>query len=103
MGMTRSDEVVLNEGAVGLLQTQMKAAVLYGKEDFQIESVAEPSIGYGAVLVRVQGGLTCGRDVKGFRRGSHAPMIVPPGLFGPELAGDIVAVGRDVRNFQVGQ
>ncbi len=81
----------------------MKAAVLYGKEDLQIESVAVPSIGDGDVLVRVQAALTCGTDVKVFRRGYHARMIVPPALFGHELAGDIVAVGKDVRNFQVGQ
>src|ERR1700691_1655303 len=82
---------------------EMKAAVLYGKEDLQIESVAVPSIGEGDVLVRVQAALTCGTDVKVFRRGYHARMIVPPALFGHELAGDIVAVGKDVCNFHVGQ
>src|SRR5580700_10632350 len=71
----------------------MKAAVLYGKEDLQIESVAVPSIGDGDVLVRVQAALTCGTDVKVFRRGYHARMIQPPALFGHELAGDVVAVG----------
>ena len=81
---------------------EMKAAVLYGKEDLQIESVAVPSIGDGDVLVRVQAALTCGTDVKVFRRGYHARMIVPPALFGHELAGDIVAVGKDVRNFRAG-
>jgi L-iditol 2-dehydrogenase len=80
----------------------MKAAVLYGKEDLQIESVAVPSIGDGDVLVRVQAALTCGTDVKVFRRGYHARMIVPPALFGHELAGDIVAVGR-MSQFRVGQ
>src|ERR1700688_648736 len=82
---------------------QMKAAVLYGKEDLQIESVAVPSIGEGDVLVRVQAALTCGTDVKVFRRGYHARMIVPPALFGHELAGDIVAMGKKVRRFKVGQ
>ena len=85
------------------MKTQMIAAVLYGKEDLQIESVAVPSIGEGDVLVRVQAALTCGTDVKVFRRGYHARMIVPPALFGHELAGDIVAVGKDVHNFHVGQ
>src|ERR1700691_3830705 len=82
---------------------EMKAAVLYGKEDLQIESVAVPSIGDGDVLVRVQAALTCGTDVKVFRRGYHARMIVPPALFGHELAGDIVAIAKDVHNFHVGQ
>jgi len=30
-------------------------------------------------------------------------MIVPPAVFGHELAGDVVAVGEDVANFSVGQ
>ncbi|MEQ1884674.1 MAG: alcohol dehydrogenase catalytic domain-containing protein [Bryobacteraceae bacterium] len=82
---------------------QMTAAVLYGKERLQIEVVDVPQIGAGDVLVRVRAALTCGTDVKVFRRGYHARMIVPPALFGHELAGDIVAVGSDVKNFKVGQ
>jgi L-iditol 2-dehydrogenase len=85
------------------VDTQMIAAVLYGKENLQIESVSVPKIEKGDVLVRVQAALTCGTDVKVFRRGYHARMIVPPALFGHELAGDIVAVGPDVRTFSVGQ
>lgn len=85
------------------MNTQMMAAVLYGKEQLQIEPVAIPSIEKGDVLVRVRTALTCGTDVKVFRRGYHARMIVPPALFGHELAGDIVAVGEDVRGWHVGQ
>jgi L-iditol 2-dehydrogenase len=85
------------------VNNQMMAAVLYGREHLQIESVAVPQIERGDVLVRVRTALTCGTDVKVFRRGYHARMIVPPALFGHELAGDIVAVGEDVRGFYVGQ
>jgi L-iditol 2-dehydrogenase len=81
----------------------MMAAVLYGKEQLQIEPVAIPEIDKGDVLVRVRTALTCGTDVKVFRRGYHARMIVPPALFGHELAGDIVAVGENVRDWHVGQ
>jgi len=82
---------------------QMTAAVLYGKEHLQIETVDVPKIGPGDVLVRVRAALTCGTDVKVFRRGYHARMIVPPALFGHELAGDIVELGKNVRGFKVGQ
>jgi L-iditol 2-dehydrogenase len=85
------------------LNSQMTAAVLYGREHLQIESVPVPQIDDGDVLVRVQAALTCGTDVKVFRRGYHARMIVPPALFGHELAGDIVKVGKDVRKFRVGE
>ncbi len=81
----------------------MMAAVLYGKEHLRVEPVAVPSIGDDDVLVRVRAALTCGTDVKVFRRGYHARMIVPPALFGHELAGDIVAVGERVDRFHVGQ
>jgi L-iditol 2-dehydrogenase len=85
------------------VNSQMMAAVLYGKEHLQVEPVAVPRIESGDMLVRVRVALTCGTDVKVFRRGYHARMIVPPAVFGHELAGDVVAVGGGVRNFSVGQ
>src|ERR1700761_8487688 len=74
----------------------MTAAVLYGKEQLRIERVDIPKLAPGDVLVRVRTALTCGTDVKVFRRGYHARMIQPPALFGHELAGDVVAVGPEV-------
>ena len=81
----------------------MMAAVLYGKEHLQVEPVAVPTIDRGDILVRVKVALTCGTDVKVFSRGYHARMIVPPAVFGHELAGDVVAVGEDVAKFSIGQ
>jgi L-iditol 2-dehydrogenase len=81
----------------------MSAAVLYGKEQLRIERVQVPKLERGDVLVRVRAALTCGTDVKVFRRGYHAKMIRPPALFGHELAGDVAAVGSDVAGFHVGQ
>src|SRR5436190_6410571 len=81
----------------------MMAAVLYGKEHLQVEPVAVPEIDRGDILVRVQVALTCGTDVKVFQRGYHARMIVPPAVFGHELAGDVVAVGEGVTKFTPGQ
>jgi len=85
------------------VNNHMMAAVLYGKEHLQVEPVAVPRIDSGDILVRVKVALTCGTDVKVFRRGYHARMIVPPAVFGHELAGDVVAVGEEVRNFAIGQ
>src|ERR1700676_2906712 len=81
----------------------MMAAVLYGKEHLPVEPVAVPTIASGDILVRVKVALTCGTDVKVFRRGYHARMIVPPAVFGHELAGDIIAKGEGVTQFSVGQ
>ncbi|HEX8816445.1 MAG TPA: zinc-binding dehydrogenase [Terriglobales bacterium] len=81
---------------------KMTAAVLYGKEDVKIERVPIPNLGDGEVLVKVQVALTCGTDLKVYQRGYHARMIVPPALFGHELAGVIEEVGPGVRGFRKG-
>ena len=80
----------------------MRAAVLYGREDLRIQDVEVPRIEPGDLLVRVRSALTCGTDVKVFRRGYHARMIVPPALFGHELAGDVAEVGSGVKGFRPG-
>src|SRR5438046_9488092 len=82
---------------------RMSAAVLYGKEQLRIERVDVPQLGRGDVLVRVRAALTCGTDVKVFRRGYHEKMISPPALFGHELAGDVAAVGSDVWGILLGE
>jgi L-iditol 2-dehydrogenase len=82
---------------------EMMAAVLYGKEHLRVEPVAVPKIGAGDLLVRVRAALTCGTDVKVFQRGYHARMIVPPAVFGHELAGDVVELGEGVTKFACGQ
>ena len=80
----------------------MTAAVLYGKENLRVEQIPVPRISPGEVLVRVRTALTCGTDLKVYRQGHHARMIVPPAVFGHELAGEIEEVGEGVRNFQKG-
>ena len=81
----------------------MLAAMLYGKERLRLEPVAVPQVGPYEILVKVQVALTCGTDLKVFRRGYHARMIRPPAVLGHELAGDIVSVGSEVTTFQPGQ
>ena len=66
---------------------RMTAAVLYGKRDVRIEQIPVPRVGPGEVLVRIRAALTCGTDLKVYRQGFHARMIVPPSVFGHELAG----------------
>src|SRR5580658_1337500 len=84
------------------LPETMLAAVLYGQEDVRIEQVSVPHAGPGEIIVRVSAALTCGTDLKVFRRGYHAKMIQPPALFGHELAGVVAEVGEGVTNFAVG-
>jgi L-iditol 2-dehydrogenase len=84
------------------MNPEMKAAVLYGKEDLRIEQVPVPVPGAGEILVRVCAALTCGTDLKVYRRGYHARMLQPPIPFGHEMAGMVAAVGPGVTRFHPG-
>src|ERR1700760_238134 len=80
----------------------MKAAVLRGKEDLRIEQVPTPKAGPGELVVRVDAALTCGTDLKVFRRGYHAKMLTAGRLFGHEVAGTVVEAGEG-SGFRVGE
>ncbi|HEX3436300.1 MAG TPA: zinc-binding dehydrogenase [Pseudacidobacterium sp.] len=80
----------------------MTAAVLYGKEDLRIERLPVPAAGPGEMIVRVAAALTCGTDLKVYRRGYHARMLKPPIQFGHELAGTVEEVGAGVTKFRAG-
>ena len=67
----------------------MRAAILHGKEQIKIEEVAPRALQPGEARIDIQAALTCGTDLKVFKRGYHAKMIVPPAAFGHELAGVI--------------
>jgi L-iditol 2-dehydrogenase len=74
----------------------VKAAVLHGKEDVRIEEIVPPALRPGEIRVRIEAALTCGTDLKVFKRGYHAKMIVPPAVFGHELAGVVSELGSGV-------
>src|SRR5262249_59280660 len=78
----------------------MKAAVLYGKEQIRIEEVPARPLEPGEVRLRIEAALTCGTDLKVFKRGYHAKMIVPPAVFGHELAGVISELGPETGQIQ---
>lgn len=79
-----------------VLPAKMTAAVLYGSEDLRIEQIDVPSIAPDEVLLRVRLALTDGTDLKVWQRGYHAKMIQPPAVFGHEVVGEIVSVGKRV-------
>ena len=87
--------------APGTAET-MLAAVLYGSEDLRMERIPVPRIGPGELLLRMGAALTCGTDLKVYRRGYHAMMLKPPVIFGHEVAGVVAEVGAGVKNFRVG-
>jgi L-iditol 2-dehydrogenase len=80
----------------------VKAAVLHGQEKIQIEDLAPPVLKLGEVRIRIEAALTCGTDLKVFKRGYHARMIVPPAVFGHELSGVISEIASGITDWQTG-
>jgi len=83
-----------------MLSKKMRSVMFLAPEKIELREVDIPEPGPGELLVKVQVALTCGTDVKTFRRGH--PIVVPPTPFGHEFAGDIVATGKGVKNFKEG-
>jgi L-iditol 2-dehydrogenase len=80
----------------------MKAAMYYGIGDVRYEETDVPLIGPGEILVKVGTALTCGTDVKTYKRGHPILIKHTPALFGHEYAGTIEAVGEGVQSFKEG-
>lgn len=80
----------------------MKAAVLYGKEDVRVEDIQPAALKPGEGRIQIQAALTCGTDLKVFRRGYHAKMIVPPAVFGHELSGIVSEVHSPQSTVKIG-
>jgi L-iditol 2-dehydrogenase len=80
----------------------MRAVVFHGPGDLRFEEVPLPTPGAGEIVVRIEAALTCGTDVKTWRRGH--PVMIPrvPTVFGHELAGTVALVGRGVHAFKEG-
>lgn len=78
----------------------MRAAILYGKEDVRLEETPAGKLRRGEVRITIEAALTCGTDLKVFKRGHHARMITPPAVFGHELAGVIAEVAAGVSNWK---
>ncbi len=79
----------------------MKAAILHGGGDLRFETVTDPAPGPGEAVVRVHACSICGSDLHAFH-GKH-PRLTFPRILGHEFAGDIVALGKGMEKFRVGE
>lgn len=90
----------------------MKAAVWHARNDIRVETVPDPGPpGPGEVVIRVGACGICGTDLEEYRDG---PLFIPvdepnpltgrkaPLILGHEFAGEVVAVGKGVQKFRVG-
>lgn len=77
----------------------MKALQYFGKNDLRFVDVPEPDINPDEVLLKVKKVGICGTDLHIYNGGMNVPT---PLVMGHEFVGDIVKVGSNVSNVQVG-
>ncbi len=80
----------------------MKAAVYYGRHDLRVTEVDEGPIGDNQVRVNVKYCGVCGTDIHIYEGDGGSSAVVPPLVIGHEFSGVVHAVGRNVKNFKVG-
>ncbi len=81
----------------------MKAVLYYGPEKIKYEeNVSVKPLEKGEILVRIKSALTCGTDVKTYRRGHPVLIKSIPSGFGHEFAGVVEKVAEGVENVKVG-
>ena len=78
----------------------MKCHFLTAPGRIELRDIPSSQPGPGEVVVRIRAALTCGTDLKAYRRGH--PKIPFPSPFGHEFSGTIAAVGAGVSNFRCG-
>ena len=69
----------------------------YNNEDVRLEEMPIPQIGASELLVKVIASGICGSDVMEWYRIKKAPLVL-----GHEIAGEIVAIGKDVKKYKKG-
>ena len=81
---------------------KMKAIRYYAPNDIRYEEVKIPELQEGEILVKVEAALTCGTDVKTFRRGHPVLIKKTPSGFGHEFSGVVVRIDETVENVKIG-
>ena len=81
---------------------KMKAVRYWAPNDIRYEEVKIPELQEGEILVKVEAALTCGTDVKTFRRGHPVLIKETPSGFGHEFSGIIEKITPEVANLKVG-
>ncbi len=78
----------------------MQAAILYGPHDFRIEDRPTPTISSDMCLVRVRACGVCHSEIHQWDQKNEG--LDYPRFIGHEVSGEIFDLGKNVRNFKVG-
>lgn len=78
----------------------MKAALFHGPRDYRVKDIPDPTCGPSDMVIQVKANAVCGTDVKAYQSG-HSLIRSYPVITGHELAGVVVEVGEQVRDFEL--
>lgn len=78
----------------------MLSNILVAPGKIDLREIARPKPSSGEIVIQIKAALTCGTDLKAFKRGH--PVIPMPGVFGHEFSGIVAETGRGVRKFKEG-
>jgi len=96
--MSGAGTMVEQVRTLGPMPKTMRAGVFREKGVVRVEEVAVPEVRDGEVLIKVAACGICGTDIKKiFQR-----YVEPPQILGHELAGTVVALGRGVTKWKLG-
>ena len=96
--MSGAGTVVEALRTLGPIPKTMWAGVYRDKGVVRVEEVPVPEVGDGEVLIKVAACGICGTDIKKiFQR-----YVEPPQILGHELSGRVVAIGRGVTKWKLG-
>ncbi|HLX36787.1 MAG TPA: alcohol dehydrogenase catalytic domain-containing protein [Candidatus Binataceae bacterium] len=87
------------QAAIAAAHAHSRQAFLMKPRELVMRDVIPPHPGPGEVLIQVKCALSCGTDLKAFRRGH--PMWPMPTPFGHEFSGTVVEIGEGVKNFAI--
>lgn len=81
----------------------MQAIVQTGPEEVEVKEQEPPTPASNEALVRIHTAGLCGSDAHAFKYEGGYEWIPIPRVMGHEYSGEVVEVGEDVRDFEVGQ
>src|SRR5712692_7215966 len=96
--MSRASTTLEAVKSLGPIPKTMRAGVYREKGVVRVEEVPVPEVADGEVLIKVAACGICGTDIKKIY---HA-YVPPPQILGHEVAGTVVAIGRGVTKWKLG-
>lgn len=80
----------------------MKAAVLFGPNEFRPETIEKPVINENEILLKMEKAALCGTDIR-ILEGKKTKDVRYPSVIGHEMCGTIDQLGDNVKGYEVGE